>query len=366
LKNPKFHKSFQLNGRSFSFSEEICVFSKTISESVFDFLSDWFSKEEFIMVSTSGATGIPKLIEVRKEFMKNSALATSEFFDLKENTTALMCLSPQYIAGKMMLVRALVLGWKLEMVAPSSNPLEHAINQYDFSAMVPLQLQNSLEHLNKIKTLIVGGGVVSKQLQKKLQQRSTNVYATYGMTETVTHIAIKKLNNFNRLPKESTSRDDYFKTLPGIKIAIDTRNCLCIDAPLISKEIIVTNDVVHIISENEFSWLGRFDHVINSGGIKLHPEIIEEKLALIIKQRFFVAGVPDEILGEKLVLVVEGQTPLYGIEKALKIEIKELASLSKFERPKHIYFTWPFIETATKKIQRNKTLKAVFNETRHK
>ena len=356
MKNKKFHKDFRLNGKSFSSSDEISAFSNTISVSVSTFLSNWFSSDDFITVQTSGSTGKPKLIQLKKEFMINSALATGEFFDLKENTTALLCLSVDFIAGKMMLVRALVLGWKLDVVAPVSNPIENLKKEYDFAAFVPMQLQNSLKNIHKIKTIIVGGGIVSSKLEKQIQNIKTQVFATYGMTETITHIAVKKLNNVSEDELISAS---YYRVLPNIKIYRDTRNCLVIDAPKISQEIIITNDVVEIISENEFKWLGRFDNVINSGGIKLHPEIIEEKLSAIIKERYFVAGIPDEILGEKLVLVIESNIISNEKEKSLQQEIRKLKSLSKFEIPKEIYFVSKFIETETKKIQRSITLDLV-------
>jgi O-succinylbenzoic acid--CoA ligase len=338
------HKSFQLNGNSFENSNEIINFSKEISGEIHSFLKDWFSNKTYIEVKTSGSTGTPKTIQLKKEFMRNSALATGKILDLNDNTTALLCLSVNYIAGKMMLVRALVLGWQLDVVETNSNPLENSENTYDFSAMVPMQLENSLNKIHQIKKVIVGGGVVSNDLQDKLQHIRTDVFATYGMTETVTHIALKKLNNFS---SKSKNIESFYKILPNIKIYKDTRNCLVIDAPKVADEIIFTNDVVDVISDKHFTWLGRFDNVINSGGIKLQPEIIEEKLSKIIKQRFFVAGIPDEKLGEKLILLVEGNLQ--------KINFTQ-TNLSKYEIPKDIYFVEVFVETETKKIQRNKTL----------
>ena len=356
MKNKKFHKYFRLNGKSFSSSDEISAFSNTISASISTFLSNWFSSDDFITVQTSGSTGKPKLIQLKKEFMINSALATGEFFDLKENTTALLCLSVDFIAGKMMLVRALVLGWKLDVVAPVSNPIGNLNKEYDFAAFVPMQLQNSLKNIHKIKTIIVGGGIVSSKLEKQIQNIKTQVFATYGMTETITHIAVKKLNNVSEDELISAS---YYRVLPNIKISRDTRNCLVINAPKVSQEIIITNDVVEIISENKFNWLGRFDNVINSGGIKLHPEIIEEKLSSIIKERFFVIGIPDEILGEKLALIIESEVISSTNKKFLKQKIQDFKSLSRFEIPKEIYFVSQFKETETKKIQRKKTLDLV-------
>lgn len=350
----KLHNNFQLNGRGFSSPEELINFSKEISKGLQLFLKEWFAKTPSIEVHTSGSTGTPKTILLKKEFLIHSAQATQKELDLGAHSTALMCLSENYIAGKMMLVRALVLGWDLEMVAPDSNPLKDVNKTYDFSAMVPLQLQNSLDKLDQIQKVIVGGGVVSLELKEQLQSVDTIVYATYGMTETSTHIALKQLNHFS---EGECSKHSFYKVLPNVKIYKDTRNCLVIDAPKVSDGILFTNDVVQFISDTQFEWLGRYDNVINSGGIKLHPEKIEEKLSGILDQRFFVTGIFDPQLGEKLVLVVEfdgGDVSTFRSLVANKINA--LQTLSRFEVPKEIYVTSNFVETATKKIQRKKTL----------
>ncbi|WP_370511733.1 AMP-binding protein [Lutibacter sp. Hel_I_33_5] len=355
----QFHKAFKLNNKSFSTVKELLDYSSSVDESTYSFLSEWFNEDDFILVQTSGSTGKPKPIKVKKEFAINSAITTSDYFDLKENTKALLCLSTDYIAGKMMLVRALTLGWQLDIVSPGLNPLEENSTGYDFSAMVPMQLENSLDKLHFIRKLIVGGGVVSRSLKDKIQSTETQIFATYGMTETVTHIAIKKLNHFNVVNSRAIEKS-FYQTLPSISIYKDHRNCLVIEAPKVSNEIIFTNDVVQLISDTKFEWLGRFDNVINSGGIKLHSEKIEEKLLSVINQRFFVAGIADEKFGEKLVLCIEKNVTSSSIEKSqVENDIKSLTSLSQYEIPKEIYFVESFIETETKKIQRNKTLDLV-------
>lgn len=344
----KIHKCFRLNEKSFSSVNELLNFSKNISPEVFSFLTNWFNDDDSLEVQTSGSTGVPKIIQLKKEFMKNSALATGAFFNLKENTTALLCMSTEFIAGRLMLVRALELGWHLDIVDPSSNPLKNLNKEYDFSAMVPLQLHNSLNEIHKIKKLIVGGGIVSYELENKIKDLNTEVFATYGMTETITHIAIKKLNNFSHFEH---NKKPYYQVFPNVKISIDSRDCLVIVAPKVSDEAIVTNDIVKIHSETEFEWLGRFDTIINSGGVKLIPEQIEHKISEIINERFIVSGLKDELLGEKLVLIVEGNEDLNLMQK-----VKQLTSLSKFEQPKEIYFLSKFIETPTQKINRKKTI----------
>jgi O-succinylbenzoic acid--CoA ligase len=349
-----FHKDFRLQGKAFNSVNELLLFSKTISFEVAQFLENWFNEKSFIEVKTSGSTGTPKIIQLQKKHMINSAKATGEFFNLFENTTALLCMSVNFIAGKMMLVRALTLGWHIDIVEPSSSPLKHIEKEYDFSAMVPLQVSNSLKNIHKIKKLIVGGGVVSNDLLLKIQLLKIEIFATYGMTETVTHIAIKKLNNLNVI--SSVVEKSSYKTLPNIKISADARGCLVINAPKICDKKVITNDLVELISETEFNWLGRYDSIINSGGIKLIPEQIEEKLSKIILERFFITGISDAFLGEKLVLIIEGVSNL-NLEK----KVKQLSSLSKFEKPKEIYFISKFIETPTQKVNRKETLKLLKN-----
>lgn len=354
MKNKQFHSAFKLQGKSFNSKEELIGFSKEISVEVNDFLRNWFDKNSFIEVKTSGSTGNPKIIQLQKAHMINSAKATGEYFNLPENTTALLCMSTNYIAGKMMLVRALTLGWHLDVVEPTSNPLKNSDKNYDFSAMVPMQLHNSLEDIHKIKKLIVGGGKVSNELLSKIQEVKTEIFATYGMTETITHIAVKKLNVIASRAKKSS-----YETLPDIKISIDHRGCLVIDAPTISDVKVVTNDLVELISPTEFKWLGRIDNVINSGGVKLIPEQIEEKLAGIIEKQFFFAGKKDEILGEKLILVVEELRidKINNLSKEMILsEIKNSKLLTAYEIPKEIYFLEKFMETETNKIDRAKTL----------
>jgi len=339
------HKQFSLNGIQFKTPNKLISFIKTFDKEIYSFINDWFNTYDYIVVKTSGSTGTPKRIKIKKIFMKNSALATGTFFNLNEKTTALLCLSPNYIAGKMMLVRAITLGWHLDIVNPSVHPLDGNKKYYDFCAMVPMQAENSLAKLCRIKNLIIGGAPVNYELYKKLKNTKTNVYETYGMTETVSHIAIKPLSN--------SDFQTYFKILPDVYISQDNRGCLVIEAPKILDNKIITNDLVKIIDEKHFKWLGRVDNIINSGGIKIIPEEIEQKLVSFLDFRFFVAGLPDKLLGKKVVLICES--------KPKKIENIVDDKLTKFEKPKEIFFIKKFIETATHKINRKETLKRSFN-----
>lgn len=332
------HANFKLNGKQFSkdelraFANEIATSNEAYEQQLSKFILEWLDDSDFIALTTSGTTGTPKIIQLHKEAMVNSALATAEFFNLKENCKALHCLPIQYIAGKMMLVRALVLGWDLDLVKPNNHPLDGNTQTYDFAAMVPLQVEKSLKQLHRVQKIIIGGAKLNPALADALKPFSTEVYETYGMTETITHIAAKKV------------QETAFSVLPGIHIATDGRNCLVIEAPRLSDEKIITNDVVEIIEGNKFIWLGRFDNVINSGGVKLFPEKIEEKLSGKIPHRFFVIGKPDATLGEKLILVIEGEP--YPIESSV------FDTLNKYEKPKEILFVPKFSETETGKIKR--------------
>ncbi len=322
-------------------SGKISTDQSKIWNDVNQFISEWYSTNIEMDLKTSGSTGKPKSISVKKDWMQNSAELTRKTFGLKKGDSALLCMPMKYVAGKMMVVRALELGLDLKVVEPSSNPLKNMDEIIDFAAMVPFQLENSLNDLDQVKTLIVGGGQVSQQLIEKLQKISTQIFETYGMTETLTHVAIKPLNGPNI--------SDLFRALDGIHFEKDDRGCLAIHASALNPVPIVTNDLVELIDENSFRWLGRFDNVINSGGVKIIPELVEAKLLSIIpNNRFFINGESDESLGEKVVLVVEGNV----------IEIS-FDSLEKFEKPKEIYFISEFLETESGKIRRGETLKII-------
>lgn len=344
------HPQFKLNGIGYNETSLLEVSTELVKEgnpfekTVGSFLIEWFNNSDIVNVRTSGSTGTPKQITLRKKHMVNSALATGNFFNLEPENSALLCLSADFIAGKMMLVRALVIGLDLTLVDPTSNPLKDLSDSFDFSAMVPLQVANSLTRLKQIKTLIIGGAPVSISLKEKLKSIKTSCYETYGMTETITHIAVRALNQ--------NDQDDYFELLTDISVAIDNRGCLTINAPGISDVTIITNDLVELIDDKRFRWLGRYDTMINSGGVKLIPEQIEAKLAGLFENRFFIAGTPDEKLGQKLTLVVEGKQDLASIEKLLE----KSRLLTKYEFPKEIIIVTKFKETLSGKIHRNKTL----------
>jgi len=344
----KIHLRFKLNGINYAHEELKEVAYSLVKEGdpyekiVGDFLMDWLDGNDYVYVKTSGSTGEQKVIQLKKQAMANSAIATGDFFKLGPGDSALHCLPAQYIAGKMMFIRALILGLELDLIEPSAHPIFDPYKAYDFCAMIPLQLQNSIANINNIKTIIVGGAKVSDQLINNLQQCSAHVYETFGMTETITHVATKLLN---------VNREKYYNALPHISISKDDRDCLVIVATNISEDKIVTNDIVKLHSDTSFEWLGRIDNVINSGGVKLYPEIIEEKLKNKIERRFFITSHPDIKLGEKLILVVEGEDAT--------IDSHSFDGLDTYEIPKQIFTVHKFEETPTGKIKRVETLKMI-------
>lgn len=342
MKSYEIHPNFRLNGKKMTQDQ--------LSHMAFDLIQDgepyqqdlgklflqWFDQNKTIELTTSGTTGDAKGLKIKKKAMVNSAKATADFFNLIPGDRALLCLSTKYIGGKMMVIRALTLGLELDVVSPSATPLLNNVENYDFVAMVPMQVENSISELDKVKTVIIGGAQVNSKLAKKLIDLDTAVYETYGMTETVSHIAAKKIG------------DPYFTVLPKVNIYADERGCLVINAPKVSDDILVTNDLVEVVNDHQFQWLGRIDNVVNSGGIKLFPEQIEAKLIAYIPSRFFVIGQKDEKLGERLILVIESEP--YAVQEDI------FNGLGKYEKPKEILFTSKIEETVTGKILRKQTL----------
>jgi O-succinylbenzoic acid--CoA ligase len=340
--------SIQINGKHYNNENLLSMDDSEIR----DFLEKWGNNELSISVKTSGSTGKPKLIHLLKSDMIASAKLTGKYFNLENAQTALLCLPVKYIAGKMMLVRAMVLGLDLISVKPSSNPIIDCIQPISFAAMTPMQVTTTLnqspDKLNLIEQLIIGGAPVNSLLESKLQEVNTHCYSTYGMTESITHIAVKKLNG--------EYKSKYFEALPNITFQLNKDDCLVINTPHLSNSIITTNDISKVVDKQSFKWVGRLDNTINSGGIKLHPEELETKVSnLFHNTRFFFSSLPDELLGERLVLVIESQNNISDLESSLE------KLLGTFEMPKMIFYTDCFLETKTRKLDRIKTLESVLN-----
>lgn len=290
--------------------------------------------------------------------MMASAKLTQQALDLKAHETALLCLDPNYIAGKMMMVRAFVTGMKLLAAEPSLNPFEKHFSHpaINFTALVPAQLTEILQSdshpkLNEIRNIIIGGASLNEQTIKMASEFRGRIFATYGMTETVSHIALQPING----PFAS----DYFKVLPGVKINTDERGCLQIKTPFLNEEI-ATNDIVEIRNPTEFKWLGRSDNVINSGGVKIIPEKLEAKIqnlfnTMQIPNRYIVSSIPDPQFGNKLVLLIEGNMPI-AVER-IRSALQEV--LPPYHVPRQILVNATLIMTENGKINRLETKKKI-------
>lgn len=303
--------------------------------SIYRFIQQWLDNSDSLTVTTSGTTGKAKSYQVSKDKMRASAAMTIQYFNLTPASTALLCLSPQYIAGKMMLVRAFESGMDLLTSSPSSplsgSPLLASQASIDFAAMVPTQLYKLLrqpeqrQRLNKFKQLLLGGAALSASQEQQLQGMSCQCYASFGMTETLSHIALRRVNG-------AKAQADY-QPLKGVNISQDPRGCLCIDAPHLCAERIISNDLVSI-NNNGFQLLGRYDNLINSGGVKLSPEVLEKRIAHLFSQPFVLTGVVDEKLGQKLVLVIEAKANKVNPQQLLQ---QSQQILTGFAKPKAVY-----------------------------
>ncbi|QCR21494.1 AMP-binding protein [Pontibacter sp. SGAir0037] len=359
-------KALLLNGKKFYY-DEIADYSFRNSiplngyeAKTLEFCRSWLTGVQEFPIQTSGSTGEPKRIHLSRKQLEISARRTIKLLGLREYDQTLICLNTDYIAGLMMLVRGFEAGLQMFIVEPVSNPFKLLPEgtRIDFASFVPLQLQTILEDvtygpavLNGMKGILVGGAPVGLSLQRKLQQLKTPVYHTYGMTETASHIALRLLNG----PKAA----EYYEVLDSIQIGQDKRGCLTITGDITSNETIVTNDLVELLTPTRFRWIGRVDNTINSGGVKIQSEKVEVAIAEALMElpqqpRFFVAPQPDELLGEKIVLLIEGEKLPEEVEQTLFTKLKTL--LQKFEVPRELYYSPSFSETNTGKVSKQKTL----------
>ncbi|PJJ68051.1 AMP-binding protein [Chryseobacterium geocarposphaerae] len=308
------------------------------------FLEEWFSDSETVKVQTSGSTGVPKIFDIEKKKMINSAEMTCNFLELEEGNTALICLPVEYISGKMMVVRSVIRKLKLIIVDPSTRPIEDLNEEIDFCAMTPLQVENSLGKLHLIKNLIIGGAAVSESLKKKIYQTlrlsnsSTKIFETYGMSETLSHVGLKQI---------APNAEDFFTAFENVEISKDERGCLKIFAPKVNAEVLQTNDLVEIKDKNQFRFLGRMDNVINSGGAKIFPEQLEALIKKEIPNEAIFLGIADESLGQKLILIIEGKKSANLLEKISGISFEK-----NFHKPKEIIFIENIPRTPNGKVNR--------------
>ena len=271
-----------------------------------EFLTEWHDDSPTLLVHTSGSTGEPKPMWVEKRRMEASARTTCDFLGLHCGDTALLCMSLDYIAGKMMVVRSLVCGLRLTTVEPTGNPLATIAEPLDFAAMVPMQVWNSLQvpeqrqRLASIRHLIIGGGAIDDELAAELRTFPNAVWSTYGMTETLSHIALRRLSG----PEAS----EWYTPFEGVSLSLTADGCLTIDAPAIHNGPLTTNDIAELAPDGRFKILGRKDNVICSGGLKIQAEEVERLLRPHLPAPYIITKRKDRKYGEAVVLLTEGST----------------------------------------------------------
>lgn len=272
-----------------------------IQEEVEQFVNEWNAGISVFEVKTSGSTGNPKSIQLTREQLITSAKRTLDFFELKPGNTALLGISPSTIGGKMMIVRALIGNLTLIVTDPSAFPTAALLSgeKLDFCPMVPLQLKQLLENdpfvFKRIKSILIGGSPLSSDLEKALQEVHQRCFVGFGMTETVSHIALRKLGT------------PHYSALEGVSFSTENDQLIIHDS-FLGIEGLKTTDIVRLIDSQTFEWLGRADFAINSGGIKLHPELIEKELSSLIPGPFFIAGERDDTFGEICILILDDWT----------------------------------------------------------
>lgn len=308
------------------------------------FLEKWFDASPVITVHTSGSTGTPKELVVRKDRMMQSARLTCEFLNLQAGDTALLCMNLRYIGAMMVVVRSLVAGLNLIVRPASGHPLSDIEEPLRFAAMVPLQVYNTLRvpeekaRLEQTDILIIGGGAVDDSLEAEISALPTAVYSTYGMTETLSHIALRRLNG-------DTASKHYYP-FPSVELSLSAESTLVVKAPLICGEVLQTNDIACIYPDGSFTIAGRKDNVINSGGIKIQAEEMEKRLRPFIPVPFVVTSVPDPRLGQALTLLIAGQVDVRELESKLQ------TVLDAYHRPRHIFMTESIPQTENGKTDR--------------
>ena len=297
-----------------------------------EFLAQWNDASPTMEVRTSGSTGTPKLIYIEKERMRASARMTCDFLGIKPADTALLCMPLDYIAGKMMVVRALERNMKLLSVEPSGHPLaDNTLSDLNegivhLAAMVPLQVWNTLqvpeerERLCHIKHLIIGGGAIPRELEQELRTLPINVWSSYGMTETLSHIALRRIS------------EDYYSPLPGISLSQDQDDCLIINAPALCAQTLYTNDIVRFHGKDHFQIIGRRDNTICSGGIKIQIEQVEAWLHSIGMDNIMITYREDKALGQALVYLTTDEINTDMLRKSVPTDTPN----SKFWLPRHI------------------------------
>ncbi len=340
------HHQYSLTEFSELSSENVPLFAQSAQI----FIREWQNGKSSFTIKTSGSTGTPKSVSISRTQFIASAQNTIEALKLKAGTKALLAMSADRIGGKMMLVRALIGNWNLTIEEPSTNLTEVLkTNSYDFTALVPLQVQALIDPGNKsfleaIDCILIGGAAINLKLEKELQHFTNRVYHTYGMTETISHIALRKLSQGEPSAWFSVIGDNDVKQTPN--------GCLSVKGTVTNQKWIETNDIIEL-AENRFKWLGRADLTINSGGVKLQIEEIENELKAIIpehlKANLCVWKVKDQLLGEQIICVSDNKDL---IAYFLSNETVLKSDFTKYAWPKTWYLIPQLVLTESGKIDR--------------
>lgn len=309
------------------------------------FLQSWAEGKEEFNIFTSGSTGRPKKIRLKKSQLIYSSNVTAKELGLNKNSKIFCCIDPMKIGGIMMWVRAAVLNCELLTVQPSSDPMTNLADDhvFNFISLVPFQLYQILKNhestskLNRFDTVLLGGASLSEKVIDELVSMDPTFYQSYGMTETCSHVGLKKIEEIG------------YRTIGDIEISLDDNKCLILKGSVTNFEEINSNDIVEFLESGRFKWKGRFDNIINSGGVKIVPEEVERKIIesnnIPGPSGILIVGVKDDELGEKVVLILKGEN--VGID---------LSQLTKYELPKAIYSLKNFVFTSNGKIDRKKTV----------
>lgn len=309
------------------------------SQELKEFIDLWNDSDMSIAAFTSGSTGTPKEIQLRKSDMLLSAEATCRFLGLDSGSVLGLVLPVDHIAGRMVVVRALACGGKIYAEHPSSNPLKKIEKDLviDLLSIVPAQVEGLLESpaLGRVRAVFVGGAPLDPVLERRLASVGTlTSYATYGMTETCSNVALRRLGQPVYVANE------------GITFSTDTRGCLVVESEIMSFGRLVTNDIVRLFDNRHFVWVGRADNVINSGGIKLYPEVIERKLSEVLRPgSYYVTSRPSQRWGRELIVVHECE-----VNEATRCQAESL--LERYERPKAWVRVDHLSRTANGKLRR--------------
>lgn len=328
-----------------------------------DFLTDWNRPSPTLLVHTSGSTGKPKPMWVEKRRMLASAHATNDFLNLKAGDATLLCMPLDFIAGKMVVVRAIERDLRLISVKPSNHPLaflHEDAGHISVAAMVPSQVWSSLQEpaeakrLSEIDNIIIGGGAISEPLEEALRPLSNKIFSSYGMTETLSHIALRRING--------AEASQWYSPMPGVSLSLTDDSCLIIDAPHLHEGPLTTNDIVELHADGQrFRIIGRKDNVICSGGIKLHIEEIEKKLQSRISCPFCITKRKDEKFGEVAIMLATEELASLLAKQNMDYESLFSSCLDKYERPKGVIIVPEIPLTATGKIDRGKCQVLIHN-----